>query len=69
MGRGRQKAKHTKIARELKSFSPNVDYTQLERELTAHEAVDEQYAAEAAKWDEYADEPDAYIPGDEQKRA
>ncbi|RII84808.1 DUF3073 family protein, partial [Clavibacter michiganensis subsp. insidiosus] len=24
MGRGRQKAKHTKIARELKSFSPNV---------------------------------------------
>ena len=35
MGRGRQKAKHTKIARELKSYSPTVDYNQLERELTA----------------------------------
>ena len=34
MGRGRQKAKHTKIARELKSYSPTVDYNQLERELT-----------------------------------
>ncbi|MEN9956895.1 MAG: hypothetical protein RIR46_503, partial [Actinomycetota bacterium] len=25
MGRGRQKAKHTKVARELKYFSPSVD--------------------------------------------
>lgn len=33
MGRGRQKAKHTKIARELKSFSPSVNYSALEREL------------------------------------
>lgn len=33
MGRGRQKAKHTKLARELKSFSPSVDYAALEREL------------------------------------
>lgn len=49
MGRGRQKAKHTKIARELKSFSPNVNYEALERELTGH-SHDEQYA----KWaDEY----------------
>ncbi len=35
MGRGRQKAKHTKLARELKSFSPAVDYAALERELTS----------------------------------
>lgn len=35
MGRGRQKAKHTKLARELKSFSPNVDFAGLERELTS----------------------------------
>ena len=34
MGRGRQKAKHTKIARELKGYSPNVDYAALETELT-----------------------------------
>jgi hypothetical protein len=33
MGRGRQKAKHTKVARELKYFSPEVDLTALEREL------------------------------------
>jgi len=56
MGRGRQKAKHTKVARELKYFSPNTNYTALERELAAAEA-----AAEAAKpasedpWAEYAD--------------
>lgn len=35
MGRGRQKAKHTKVARELKYFSPNTDYTELERELSS----------------------------------
>ncbi len=35
MGRGRQKAKHTKVARELKYFSPSTDYSALEKELTA----------------------------------
>ena len=35
MGRGRQKAKHTKVARELKYFTPDTDLTQLERELAA----------------------------------
>ncbi|GGE92253.1 DUF3073 domain-containing protein [Mycetocola zhadangensis] len=65
MGRGRQKAKHTKIARELKSFSPDVNYDALERELTGH-AHDESYADEAAKWAEYADE---YKAADEPKRA
>jgi hypothetical protein len=53
MGRGRQKAKHTKIARELKSFSPAVNYAALEREL-AHPSSDEDYVD---KWaDDYADE-------------
>ena len=33
MGRGRQKAKNTKVARELKYFSPNTDLTALEREI------------------------------------
>lgn len=33
MGRGRQKAKHTKVARELKYFSPDTNYGALEREL------------------------------------
>ena len=31
MGRGRQKAKQTKVARELKYFSPDTDYTALQR--------------------------------------
>jgi hypothetical protein len=34
MGRGRQKAKHTKVARELKYFSPDTNYSDLERELS-----------------------------------
>jgi hypothetical protein len=39
MGRGRQKAKHTKVARELKYFSPNTDLTALEKEIGHIEPV------------------------------
>ena len=53
MGRGRQKAKHTKIVRELKSYSPSVNYSALEREL-GHPENEDQYVD---KWaDQYADE-------------
>jgi len=53
MGRGRQKAKHTKIARELKAYSPSVNYSALEREL-GHPAEEDAYVD---KWaDQYADE-------------
>jgi hypothetical protein len=38
MGRGRQKAKQTKVARQLKYFSPDTDYTALERELHGQSA-------------------------------
>lgn len=41
MGRGRQKAKNTKVARELKYFSPSTDYNALEAELAAKKASDE----------------------------
>ena len=52
MGRGRQKAKHTKIARELKYDTYNVNYSALEREL-GHPSDD----AYVDKWaDEYSDE-------------
>lgn len=64
MGRGRQKAKHTKIARELKSFSPDVNYDALERELTGH-SHDDSYSDEMSKWSDYAEEYNA----DEPKRA
>lgn len=35
MGRGRQKAKQTKVARKLKYYSPETDYDALQRELQA----------------------------------
>jgi Protein of unknown function (DUF3073) len=34
MGRGRQKAKQQKVARQLKYYSPDTDYSALQRELT-----------------------------------
>jgi len=40
MGRGRQKAKQTKVARELKYYSPGTDYRALEQELTGHSRTD-----------------------------
>ena len=60
MGRGRQKAKHTKIARELKAYSPSVNYDALERELTGSPS-----AAELDKWAEYATEADYASADDE----
>ncbi|UWF77688.1 MULTISPECIES: DUF3073 domain-containing protein [Microbacterium] len=54
MGRGRQKAKHTKIARELKAYSPEVNYAALERELAHPSTEDDPYVDRWA--DEYADE-------------
>jgi DUF3073 family protein len=63
MGRGRQKAKHTKVARELKYFSPNTDYNALERELTSSQH--DEYSDEAAKWSD-DDDDDTYVTDDEQ---
>ena len=55
MGRGRQKAKNTKVARELKYFSPNTDLTALQAELGTNS--DEQ---------EYEDKWADLYPEDEQ---
>ncbi|MET0862488.1 MAG: DUF3073 family protein [Microbacterium sp.] len=53
MGRGRQKAKHTKIARELKYDTYSVNYSALERELHP-EGGEPEYVD---KWaDQYTDE-------------
>ena len=54
MGRGRQKAKHTKVARELKYFSPDTDYAALERELTHHEGGNAADDIDLERWPEYA---------------
>lgn len=79
MGRGRQKAKHTKVARELKYFSPDTNYNALERELTGHPVTDPRLDEDLAKWPEYeanqatTDGPDDYVDHydteDEKKRA
>jgi hypothetical protein len=56
MGRGRQKAKNTKVARELKYFSPATDYTALEAELSKKAGEDNVEYVD--KWaDLYDDEP------------
>ncbi|ARJ06310.1 DUF3073 domain-containing protein [Humibacter sp. BT305] len=66
MGRGRQKAKHTKVARELKYYSPETNYSELERELTSKSSDEPDYS----KWiDDEDDELDPYQAGNEQKRA
>jgi hypothetical protein len=52
MGRGRQKAKHTKVARDLKYFSPDTNYGALEKELGGG-AGDPRLAEDLEKWPEY----------------
>lgn len=72
MGRGRQKAKATKVARKLKYYSPETDYAALERELAATSARsgsssyddNEDYSDLAAKYnDDFDDEDDSFDPG------
>lgn len=65
MGRGRQKAKQTKVARRLKYFSPDTDYQALERELTGtRSAIDDD---EDDEYEDYVippatDEDDDWTP-------
>ncbi|GGA65615.1 hypothetical protein GCM10011490_15340 [Pseudoclavibacter endophyticus] len=70
MGRGRQKAKHTKVARALKYSVPETNYGELERELAGagarhdvaaeYDGTDpsEQSEDELSKWAEYYDPAD-----------
>lgn len=52
MGRGRQKAKHTKVARDLKYFSPDTNYGALAAELGGAPS-DPRLAEDLEKWPEY----------------
>ncbi len=54
MGRGRQKAKHTKVARDLKYFSPDTNYGALQQELSHGAPGDPRLEEDLEKWPEYA---------------
>jgi hypothetical protein len=43
MGRGRAKAKQTKVARELKYHSPNTDLAALQRELAGSDKSNDEF--------------------------
>jgi hypothetical protein len=58
MGRGRQKAKHTKVARDLKYYSPDTNYGALANELhtTGPDSAVQMRSPEMDKWAEYLDD-------------
>ena len=63
MGRGRAKAKQTKVARQLKYNSPEMDIESLQRELAAQQEgdshdyeEDDPYAEDVDEWDEDNDD-------------
>ena len=65
MGRGRQKAKHTKVARDLKYFSPDTNYTALQQELGGNPRLEEDlekwadYIVDEVDTDDEIDEPES----------
>ncbi len=60
MGRGRAKAKQTKVARELKYHSPNTDLAALQRELGGSAgSLGESSDSAADEYDGYVDEADS----------
>lgn len=56
MGRGRQKAKQTKVARKLKYFSPDTDLDALQRELASSREVHEEDLYAKYAEDDFDDE-------------
>lgn len=56
MGRGRAKAKQTKVARELKYHSPNTDLAALQRELGGAAAKPAEDLDELDEYDQYDDQ-------------
>ena len=60
MGRGRAKAKQTRVARELKYSSPNTDLTALQRELAGSSSTYTAPTSAAADDVEDEDEDDTY---------
>ena len=67
MGRGRQKAKHTKVARDLKYFSPDTNYGALQQELSHGEPGDPRLEEDLEKWPEYSSYDADELDDDEQQ--
>jgi hypothetical protein len=66
MGRGRAKAKQTKVARDLKYNHPGTDLDRLARELGVRDSgVDDADGHHTADDDEYEDDYDGYSRDDE----
>ena len=63
MGRGRAKAKQTKVARELKYSSPTMDLDALQREIGSGTAVT---TDDDGDHDEYSDYVDKYAADDDE---
>jgi hypothetical protein len=55
MGRGRAKAKQTKVARQLKYYTPDTDLTALERELHGSSQRDRDPEPRSVDDDQYDD--------------
>jgi hypothetical protein len=55
MGRGRAKAKQTKVARELKYHSPNTDLAALQRELGGRASSD----SDDGDYEDFVDDADS----------
>ena len=64
MGRGRAKAKQTKVARDLKYRTLNTDFSSLERELRGENG--EVLVEPEEEGDEYDDYDDPYAPDDDE---
>jgi hypothetical protein len=68
MGRGRAKAKQTKVARELKYGGPQTDFDRLQAELANSDVPVRSFAAEEATEDATDDDPYAkYYEDDEEE--
>ncbi|NLU77867.1 DUF3073 domain-containing protein [Micromonospora sp. HNM0581] len=66
MGRGRAKAKQTKVARELKYHSPNTDLAALQRELGGSGKSDRNFDDDYKEYvdddeDDSDDDPDNWV--------
>ncbi len=66
MGRGRQKAKQTKVARKLKYYSPDTDFSALERELVAGESAEESDDSQYDDYADYSEYADYYDPDEDE---